>query len=186
MLRLRVFTFYGHVFLQTKDLIAEIELLEEEIANREQHVLFLYRSIFDQCISAPSSRQSSGVASPAHPMNVSKKHPSIISSTFCSSKKFSLQPFQVLASIKESGKGSVLRKHKFRHETPFGRNISTPVECNGSDLMKVRNNQSTFFFLCNALIFIYVLLIIHFNFVLLLMKSSKWILSKTRPKNTFL
>ncbi|KAL0913021.1 hypothetical protein M5K25_016450 [Dendrobium thyrsiflorum] len=127
---------HRHFTTQTRDLIAEIELLEEEIANREQHVLFLYRSIFDQCLSAPSSRQSSEVASPAHPKNVSKKHPSIISSTFCSSKKFSLQPFQVLASIKESGKGSVLPKRKFRHEMPLSRNTSTPVECMASDLMK--------------------------------------------------
>ncbi|KAG0449620.1 hypothetical protein HPP92_027284 [Vanilla planifolia] len=53
---------HRHFNAQTRELIAEIELLEEEIANREQHVLSLYRSIFDQL--APSSRQSSVVDSP--------------------------------------------------------------------------------------------------------------------------
>lgn len=81
----------------------EIEMLEEEIANREQHVLSLYRSIFDECMSLPSSSQSSGVTSPAHAKV--RKHPSVISSAFCSSKKFPLQHFQILTSIKESGKG---------------------------------------------------------------------------------
>ncbi|KAM0880971.1 hypothetical protein ACQ4PT_033224 [Festuca glaucescens] len=57
---------HRHFPAQTKELIAEIELLEEEIANREQHVLTLYRSIFDQCVSGPSSGQSSGISSPAH------------------------------------------------------------------------------------------------------------------------
>ncbi|KAM0883134.1 hypothetical protein ACQ4PT_031824 [Festuca glaucescens] len=57
---------HRHFPAQTKELIAEIELLEEEIANREQHVLTLYRSIFDQCVSGPSSGQISGISSPAH------------------------------------------------------------------------------------------------------------------------
>ncbi|XP_078176682.1 uncharacterized protein LOC144571307 isoform X2 [Carex rostrata] len=88
---------------QTRELIEEIEMLKEEIANREQHVLSLYRSIFDECTSLPSSSQSSGVTSPAHAKV--RKHPSVISSAFCSSKKFPLQHFQVLTSIKESVKG---------------------------------------------------------------------------------
>ncbi|KAJ4800244.1 hypothetical protein LUZ62_051490 [Rhynchospora pubera] len=88
---------------QTRELIEEIEMLEEEIANREQHVLSLYRSIFDECMSLPSSSQSSGVTSPAHAKV--RKHPTVISSAFCSSKKFPLQHLQVLTSIKESGKG---------------------------------------------------------------------------------
>jgi hypothetical protein len=78
-------------------------MLEEEIVNREQHVLSLYRSIFDACMSLPSSSQSSGVTSPAHAKV--RKHPSVISSAFCSSKKFPFQHLQVLTSIKESGKG---------------------------------------------------------------------------------
>lgn len=85
---------------QTKDLIAEIELLEEEVTSREQHVLAMYRSIFDQCVSRPPSEQNSGVASPAHAhtKHESRKHPSIISSAFCSSKKFPLRPLQALIS----------------------------------------------------------------------------------------
>ncbi|XP_044485716.1 uncharacterized protein LOC123211202 isoform X2 [Mangifera indica] len=89
---------------QTKELISEIELLEEEVANREQHVLSLYRSIFEHCVSQPPSGQSSSVASPAHTKHVSKKHPSIISSAFCSSKKFPLRPLQALVSVSDYGK----------------------------------------------------------------------------------
>ena len=90
--------------VQTKELIAEIELLEEEVTNREQHVLSLYRSTFDHCVSRPSSEQSSGKASPAHAKHTSRKHPSIISSAFCSSKKFPLRPLQALVSTNDSGK----------------------------------------------------------------------------------
>ncbi|KAK9275452.1 hypothetical protein L1049_022719 [Liquidambar formosana] len=41
---------HRHFAARAKDLIAEIELLEEEVANREQHVLTLYRSIFEHCV----------------------------------------------------------------------------------------------------------------------------------------
>ncbi|XP_019422430.1 PREDICTED: uncharacterized protein LOC109332039 isoform X2 [Lupinus angustifolius] len=82
---------HRHFAAQTKDLIAEIELLEEEVTSREQHVLSMYRSIFEQCISRPPSEQNSVVASPAHTRHESRKHPSIISSAFCSSKKFPLR-----------------------------------------------------------------------------------------------
>ena len=90
--------------LQTKELISEIESLEEEVANREQHVLSLYRTIFEQCVSRSTSEQSSCIASPAHSKNESKKHPSIISSAFCSSKSFPFRPFQALANINGSAK----------------------------------------------------------------------------------
>ncbi|XP_022154828.1 uncharacterized protein LOC111021990 isoform X2 [Momordica charantia] len=94
----------GHRHLaQTKDLITEIELLEEEVANREQHVLSLYRSIFEQCVSKPSSQQNSVTASPAHGKHESRKHPSVISSAFCSSKKFPLGPLQPF-SVNDLGK----------------------------------------------------------------------------------
>lgn len=91
---------HRHYTAQTKDLIAEIELLEEEVTNREQKVLSLYRSIFEQCISRPPSQQCSSVSSPAHTntRQGSRKHPSIISSAFCSSKKFPLGPLQDLVS----------------------------------------------------------------------------------------
>ncbi|KAK4800446.1 hypothetical protein SAY86_020933 [Trapa natans] len=95
---------HRHVASKTKELIAEIELLEEEVANREQHVLSLYRSIFEQCASQPSSQQSSGVTSPAHIKHVTRKHPSIISSAFCSSKNFPLRPLRSLISLDNSEK----------------------------------------------------------------------------------
>ncbi|XP_020534269.1 uncharacterized protein LOC105632278 isoform X3 [Jatropha curcas] len=97
---------HRHFATQTKELISEIELLEEEVANREQHVLSLYRSIFEQKVSRDPSQQNSYVASPAHIKQASRKHPSIISSAFCSSKKFPLRPLQALVSISESGKRS--------------------------------------------------------------------------------
>ena len=89
---------------QTKELIAEIESLEEEVANREQHVLSLYRSVFEHSVRRPPSEQNSSVASPAHPKHESRKHPSIILSAFCSSKKFPFRPLQALVSIDEPGK----------------------------------------------------------------------------------
>ncbi|GMI76389.1 hypothetical protein like AT5G47380 [Hibiscus trionum] len=95
---------HRHFAGQAKELITEIELLEEEVANREQHVLSLYRSIFDHCVSRPRSAQSSGKASPAHMTHTSRKHPSIISSAFCSSKKFPMRPLRALVSTNESGK----------------------------------------------------------------------------------
>ncbi|KAG4943324.1 hypothetical protein JHK85_047970 [Glycine max] len=93
---------HRHFTAQTKDLIAEIELLEEEVINREQQVLSLYRSIFEQCVSRSTSQQSSAVASPAHTRQGSRKHPSIISSAFCSSKKFPLRTLQGLVSNNDS------------------------------------------------------------------------------------
>ncbi|KAL5227186.1 hypothetical protein ABZP36_015451 [Zizania latifolia] len=95
---------YARANNKTKELIAEIELLEEEIANREQHVLTLYRSIFDQCVSGPSSGQSSGISSPAHTKSVNsraRRHPSIISSAFCSSKKLPLQVREIQEYAKD-------------------------------------------------------------------------------------
>ncbi|KAH9777221.1 hypothetical protein KPL71_006944 [Citrus sinensis] len=97
---------HRHFASKTKELIAEIELLEEEVANREKHVLSLYRSIFEQCASRPPSEQSSSVASPAHTKHIPKRHPSIISSAFCSSKKFPLRPLQALVAINDYGKRS--------------------------------------------------------------------------------
>ncbi|KAJ8754712.1 hypothetical protein K2173_011127 [Erythroxylum novogranatense] len=91
---------HRHFASQTKEIIAEIELLEEEVANREQHVLSLYRSIFEHCVSRPPSEHNSRVASPAHTKHASKKQPSIISSAFCSSKNFPLR----LVSFSDSSK----------------------------------------------------------------------------------
>ncbi|GKD24200.1 putative ternary complex factor MIP1 [Tanacetum coccineum] len=90
---------HRHSANQTKELIAEIELLEEEVVNREQHVLTLYRTIFEQCVSHPSSGQGSVLTSPAHPKKESRKHPTIISSTFCSSKSFPFLNFHTLSTM---------------------------------------------------------------------------------------
>ncbi|XP_062201531.1 uncharacterized protein LOC133904075 isoform X2 [Phragmites australis] len=111
---------HRHFPAQTKELIAEIELLEEEIANREQHVLTLYRSIFDQCMSGPSSGQSSGISSPAHTKGINsrtRRQPSIIPSAFCSSNKLPLQPFHIMASVSESGRTKNMLKAKIKHES---------------------------------------------------------------------
>nr|XP_023916403.1 uncharacterized protein LOC112027998 isoform X4 [Quercus suber] len=124
---------HRHFAAQTKELIAEIELLEEEVANREQHVLSLYRNIFDS-VSRPPSAQNSGMVSPAHTKHGSRKHPSIISSAFCSSKKFPLRPLQVLVSLDDPWK----RSHKTSH-TPMSNgknNIDTEKMC--FDQTKVR------------------------------------------------
>ncbi|CAH9086491.1 unnamed protein product [Cuscuta europaea] len=107
---------HRHFSAQTKELIAEIELLEDEVANREKHVLNLYRSIFEQCTSRPSSEQASVVTSPAHSKKIEsrKRQPSIISSAFCSSKNFPLRrtSFQALSSIDDSGKRNSQSKTK--------------------------------------------------------------------------
>ncbi|GAB4835000.1 hypothetical protein Ancab_033267 [Ancistrocladus abbreviatus] len=113
---------HRHFASKTKELIAEIELLEEEVANREQHVLALYRSIFEQCVSRPPSEQSSGLSSPAQTKTKMRKHPSIISSAFCSSKKFPLQSFQALSSKSSSGR----KEFKTRQNAlPAGKAIAT-------------------------------------------------------------
>ncbi|XP_020555031.1 uncharacterized protein LOC105155851 isoform X2 [Sesamum indicum] len=105
---------HRHFAAQTKELIAEIELLEEEVATREQHVLSLYRSIFENCVSQPTSEHSSVVTSPAHAKTESRKHPSIISSAFCSSIKFRLRKLDSLVTVNDSAKRSFLQT-KTRH-----------------------------------------------------------------------
>ncbi|XP_077234353.1 electron transporter, putative (Protein of unknown function, DUF547) isoform X2 [Tasmannia lanceolata] len=134
---------HRHFASQTKELIAEIELLEEEIGNREQHVLSLYRSIFDQCLSRPPSEQNSVITSPAHAKNEVRKHPSIISSAFCSSKKFPLQPFQLLASVKDSGKKNVLLQSKTRNASLLGGKPNIHIERSCSDSVKVQGKVPT-------------------------------------------
>ncbi|KAL3497506.1 hypothetical protein ACH5RR_040238 [Cinchona calisaya] len=128
---------HRHFAAQTKELLAEIELLEEEVANREQHVLSLYRSIFEQCVSRSSSEQSSVMTSPAHAKSGPRKHPSIISSAFCSSKKFPLQTFQALASINDSGKRDLLQ-YKTRHASLFSGKASIHFEKSFTENPKVQ------------------------------------------------
>lgn len=133
---------HRHFSTQAKELITEIELLEEEVANREQHVLSLYRSIFEQCVSRTSSEQSSGRASPAHTKNEHKKHPSIISSTFCSAKNFPLRPFQALASISDSGKISFPLQSKTRHASLLGGKANETLEKTRSSHGKVHEEKT--------------------------------------------
>lgn len=120
------------LFNQTKELIAEIELLEEEVANREQHVLTLYRSIFEHCVSRPQSEQNSVVASPVHRKHETRKHPSIISSAFCSSKKFPFRSLQPLVSIDSSGKRTAKTGHASlstdKTDIDFGKICSGPTK----------------------------------------------------------
>ncbi|XP_043716992.1 uncharacterized protein LOC122665006 isoform X3 [Telopea speciosissima] len=135
---------HRHFSAQTKELIAEIDLLEEEVANREQHVLSLYRNIFDHCISGAPSGKSSSLSSPAHTKNEVRKHPSIISSAFCSSsKKFPLQHFQVLSSAKESSKRKGLLQSKTRNTLLLCGKTNFHIEHKNSDPMKVHDKVPT-------------------------------------------
>ncbi|XP_069144705.1 uncharacterized protein [Solanum lycopersicum] len=126
---------HRHFAAQTKELIAEIELLEEEVANREQQVLSLYRSVFEECISRPSSEQSSVMTSPAHNKAESRKHPSIISSAFCSSKKFPLRTFQALAAINDLGKRNLLQS-KSTHASFYNGKANVHIQKSSSEHTK--------------------------------------------------
>ncbi|KAK1305854.1 hypothetical protein QJS10_CPA10g00910 [Acorus calamus] len=143
---------HRHFATQTRELITEIESLEEEVANREQHVLSLYRSIFEQCTSETSSGRTSGIASPAHTKNGARKHPIIISSSFCSSKKFPMYPFRVLSSKKDSGKKNILLQSKMtghasvldgKTRTQLGLNCSFPMKVHENAPMMDKSNLGT-------------------------------------------
>ncbi|KAF3321246.1 hypothetical protein FCM35_KLT14499 [Carex littledalei] len=121
---------------QIKELMVEIDLLEEEIANREQHVLSLYRSIFDQCIStAPSSERGSSIASPVRSIKERpKKHPIVVSSAFCSSKKFNFRSFQIWGAL---SKQKFISKPDIRQEGPIS------SEPKGIHLTSISSDVST-------------------------------------------
>lgn len=116
--------------------MVEIDLLEEEIANREQHVLSLYRSIFDQCIStAASSERGSSIASPVRSIKERpKKHPIVVSSAFCSSKKLNFSSFQIWGALSKQKfiskpdirqEGSISNEPKGIHLTSISSDLST-------------------------------------------------------------
>ncbi|KVH89811.1 hypothetical protein Ccrd_008220, partial [Cynara cardunculus var. scolymus] len=132
---------HRHSANQTKELIAEIELLEEEVVNREQHVLTLYRTIFEQCVSRPSSQQSSLLTSPAHAKKESRKHPTIISSTFCSSNSFPFRNFHALSTMNTPGKGNLLQS-KMRHPSLFRSKANNCFETTSSDDVKCPSRLS--------------------------------------------
>ncbi|KAF8096248.1 hypothetical protein N665_0313s0019 [Sinapis alba] len=93
---------HRHFSSQAKELITEIELLEEEVANREHHVLSLYRNVFEETISRASSKQSSVISSPAHHIKQPpRKQPSVISNAFCSSNNFPLKPWHAMVTFKD-------------------------------------------------------------------------------------
>ncbi|XP_024986146.1 uncharacterized protein LOC112521487 isoform X1 [Cynara cardunculus var. scolymus] len=131
---------HRHSANQTKELIAEIELLEEEVVNREQHVLTLYRTIFEQCVSRPSSQQSSLLTSPAHAKKESRKHPTIISSTFCSSNSFPFRNFHALSTMNTPGKGNLLQS-KMRHPSLFRSKANNCFETTSSDDVKKKKGN---------------------------------------------
>ncbi|KAH9301417.1 hypothetical protein KI387_013000 [Taxus chinensis] len=79
---------HHHFAAQTRELLTEIAMLEEEVSNREQHVLSLYRNVFDHFIAGSSSTQNSNSASPAHVKHEDKNLPSTISKALCTPNKF--------------------------------------------------------------------------------------------------
>ncbi|CAN8267149.1 unnamed protein product [Cochlearia groenlandica] len=88
---------------QTKELIAEIEFLEAEVANREHRVLSMYRNIFEKTFNKASSEHRSVISSPSqHIKKPPRNQPSIISNAFCSSNSFNLKPWHGLVSFKDS------------------------------------------------------------------------------------
>lgn len=115
--------------------MVEIEMLEEEIASREQHVLSLYRSIFDQRKSTPpSSKQGSSIASPVRSIKERpKKHPIVVSSAFCSSKKLPFQYFQIWGG---------LSKEKFNFRPEIRQEGSVSRKPDGIHLKSISSNMS--------------------------------------------
>lgn len=97
---------------KAKELITEIELLEEEVANREHHVLSLYRNVFEETISRASSKQSSVISSPAHHIKQPpRKQPSVISNAFCSSNNFPLKPWHAMVTFKDLNRKTSKKDH---------------------------------------------------------------------------
>ncbi|KAI7749691.1 hypothetical protein M8C21_008911 [Ambrosia artemisiifolia] len=132
---------HRHSANQTKELITEIQLLEEEVMNREQHVLSLYRTMFEQCVSRPSSAQGSLLTSPAHAIakKESRKHPTIISNTFCSSKNFPFWKFHALSTINVPGKGNLLQSKSRNASLPSSK-ANDYFESTCSNDIKIKGN----------------------------------------------
>ncbi|XP_024026889.1 uncharacterized protein LOC21406841 isoform X2 [Morus notabilis] len=102
--------------------------------------ILLLRNIFENCVSRPPSEQNSSMTSPALPKHESRKHPSIISSAFCSSKKFPFRPWQALVSIDGSGKRSTKTGHVHLSN---GRNDTDSVKsCSGSNKVPAAEKAS--------------------------------------------
>ncbi|KAL0446324.1 UNVERIFIED_CONTAM: hypothetical protein Slati_1760300 [Sesamum latifolium] len=97
----------------------------------------LYRSIFENCVSQPTSEHSSVVTSPAHAKTESRKHPSIISSAFCSSIKFRLRKLDSLVTVHDSAKRSFLQT-KTRHASLVNAKDDMHFEKSCMDHVKAR------------------------------------------------
>ncbi|KAK1435927.1 hypothetical protein QVD17_01700 [Tagetes erecta] len=134
---------HRHSANKTKELIAEIQLLEEEVMNREQHVLSLYRTIYEQRASRPSSGEGSVLTSPAHAIakRESRKHPTIISSTFCSSRSFPFRKFHALSTINAPGKGN-LSQSKTKNCSLSSSKANSYFESRRSNNIKMKENPS--------------------------------------------
>ncbi|KAG7532356.1 hypothetical protein ISN45_Aa08g000480 [Arabidopsis thaliana x Arabidopsis arenosa] len=135
---------HRHLTGQAKELITEIELLEAEVANREHHVLSLYRSIFEQTVSRASSEQSSSISSPAHHIKQPpRKHPSVISNAFCSSKNFPLKPWHAMVTFKDSSKKTSKKdqssQFQFRNCVPSTTSCSSQAKSHLKDSVTVKS-----------------------------------------------
>lgn len=109
--------------MQASELITEISMLEEEVTNREQYILSLYRNIFDQCVVGSLSTQNSSKTSPAHANYEDKNLPSTISRTLCTTSKF--PPPQHYVS--SSNQGSQNTNMQLQSKTMHASLLSTPL-----------------------------------------------------------
>ena len=98
-------------------------MLEEEVTNREQYILSLYRNIFYQCIVGSLSTQNSSKTSPAHANYEEKNMPSMISRTFCTPIKFPPPHHYVSASNHGSQNANTQLQSKTMHASL----LSTPL-----------------------------------------------------------
>lgn len=83
------------------------------------------------------------MASPVHSSRGARKHPRIILSSFCSSKKFQFQPFQVLSSIEDAGRTNILLKSKVRHDLLSRENMNLYVGNDFAYPMKVQGSTKS-------------------------------------------
>lgn len=118
---------HHHFAPQTKELLTEISVLEEEVTNREQYILSLYRNIFDQCIVGSLSTQNSNKTSPAHANYEDKNLPSMISRTLCTPSKF-LPPHHYVSA---SNQGSQNANTQLQSKTMHASLLSTPLTMDG-------------------------------------------------------
>ncbi|URD85042.1 hypothetical protein MUK42_33326 [Musa troglodytarum] len=89
----------------------------------------------------PVSAHNSGMASPVHLSCGTRKHTSLILSSFCSSKKFRFQPHQVLSSIEDAGLTNILLKLKVRHDLLSRENMNLYVGNDFAYPMKIYRMQ---------------------------------------------